>query len=94
MKKTIRLIIMYVIIVVGLSVVQIFVSNTLSTDGIAMSMMEKKIQAYKKENILLSERIYTLSSLTNIASQAAQLGFTQSTGELVLTTPLSLAIRQ
>lgn len=78
-------------IILVLSVVQVVVSNILSTTGITLSHLEDEIRVLKKENSALSEQVLTASSLTRIASSASELGFVDSKSYVFVTAPLPLA---
>lgn len=94
MKKTFYIIFGLVSIILFLSVIQITLSNKLSTSGAVLSKLQDQIKSYEKENTLLQEKILTLSSLTNLASKSAELGFVPSKSQLVLGTSVSLALKQ
>lgn len=80
--------------VIFLSVVQVIVSNRLSTTGTTLAQFEEEIMFYKKENSLLRERLLMASSLTHIASTAGEIGFVKNKSQVFFTTPLPLAVRQ
>lgn len=94
MKKPKLFIATLVIIMIFLSVVQVVVSNSLSTTGQMLGKLDKEIQSYKKENTLLKEKLLSVSSLTNVASEAAHLGFVENKSNVFLTAPLPLAVKQ
>lgn len=77
-----------------LSIVQIAVSNRLSTTGIVLGKMEDELRLYTEENSLLKEKVLLASSLIHLASSAAELGFVQEKSQMVLIQPLPLAIKQ
>lgn len=83
------------LIIVMLSVVQISVSNMLSTGGIQLAQVEAQIADYQKENAILKEQIYSVASLTNIAQEADKMGYGESTGKstLVIANPAPIAIK-
>ncbi len=87
MRKPILFICFIIAIVIGLSVMQVSVSNSLSTTGIELASIEEKITKYEKENARLSEALLTASSFDTIASKAAELGFIESKSAVVLTNP-------
>jgi cell division protein FtsL len=93
MKKPILFIALIIAIIVGLSIVQVTVSNSLSTTGIELAKIEDQIDAYKKENAKLSEELLTVSSFDTIASKAAAMGFVEEKKHLVLTSPLPIAAK-
>lgn len=94
MKKPVFIIGFLIIVIFVLSVAKTFVSNRISTSGSALGVIEDKINAKKIENTLLSEKLYSLSSLTNVLSQANSLGFVQEKSKLVITYPIPIAIKQ
>jgi cell division protein FtsL len=94
MKKTVLIIGFLIIAILALSVVKTFVSNRISTSGSTLGAISDKINAKKIENTLLSEKLYSLSSLTNVFSQANSLGFVQEKSNYVLTNPIPIAIKQ
>lgn len=87
MKKPILFIIVIITIIVSLSVVQVAVSNNLSTTGVELAKIEEKIALYKKENALLHEKLLVASSLDTIASKAAALGFVEEKTRVFLAKP-------
>jgi len=83
-----------IIVIFVLSVAKTFVSNKISTSGSTLSATEDRINAKKIENTLLSEKLYSLSSLTQVFSQANSLGFVQEKSKFVITYPIPIAIKQ
>ena len=94
MKKPIFLIMFSIFIIITLSVVKTAVSGKLSTSGVSLSRREGEISSYKTQNLILREKLLAVSSLNNISSKAALLGFVEKKSEFVLTRPLPLAIKQ
>ncbi|RJQ37951.1 hypothetical protein C4559_02630 [Candidatus Microgenomates bacterium] len=94
MKKPALFITFIAIIVIFLSIVQIVVSNRLSTTGVLLSKLEEDIDYYDKQNSLLEEQLLLSSSLNHIASGALEKGFVKDNTRIFLTTPLPLAVRQ
>lgn len=94
MKKPILFVLFIIGTVFILSIVQVVVSNSLSTKGVSLGKLEDEKGAYKKENTLLKEKLLLASSYTNIASSAGTLGFVRSKAQVYLTSPLPLAFRQ
>ena len=91
MKKPVLFTACIVITIITLSIVQISVSNSLSTTGIGLLKIEKQVKQYRKENALLSQRILELSSYTRIASQASEMGFIEEKSQMAVTGPLPIA---
>ena len=94
MKRQTFIITFAIFIIIFLSVAQATVSNRLSTAGIGLKEIEDKIRFYKEQNGILSERILAASSLANIASRAARLGFVEDKSQIVLKTSLPFALKQ
>ena len=93
MKKARILVIIVILIVIGLSVTQVIVANSIATHGTELADLQKQINAYKKENFVIKEKILKKSSLTEIASKAGEMGFVRSAKNVYLSTPLPLAKR-
>ncbi|MBI2028500.1 MAG: hypothetical protein HYT07_02710 [Candidatus Levybacteria bacterium] len=93
MKKSSFVILLFIITIVSLSVAQGVVSNKLSTKGVILHEIEKKVYDYKTQNSILSEEILYNSSLTNLASKAAELGFGKLREQFVLNSGSSLAVK-
>ncbi len=79
--------------IVLLSVAQIAVSNSLTTGGIQLSLMQHQIATIQRENTILEEKIYSLSSLTTISAAAQKMGFVDAneTAVVITTDPLASA---
>lgn len=93
MKKTKPFVISIVLMILFLSIVQVVVSNSLSTTGVTLVKLQNEIIFYKKENTNLREKLLIASSLTNIASHAAELGFIEEKTYMLLPAPLPLAVK-
>lgn len=94
MRKPALVIGFLAIVILALSVIKTFASNRISTSGQALFAIEDKINFYKIENALLSEKLYSLSSLTNLMSQANSSGFVKEKTSFVLTNPIPIALKQ
>ena len=93
MRKPRLVIIFFILLIVGLSVVQAVVANKISTTGIQLGEVQSQITRLKKENEILHEKILALSSLTHIASLSGTMGFVPNTSHVYLSTPLPLALK-
>jgi len=93
MKKPYIIITFLIGLVIALSIGKAFLHNMLSTSGIFVSEAEKEISFYKTQNAILSERLLTESSLTNITEKAAKAGFTSENKSMVIETSRPLAVR-
>lgn len=90
-----RLFILSLIFIIGvLSIVQVVVSNMLTTSGLLLDQLTKKIEYYEKENSQFSERLLLSSSLTEIASAAANLRFVAKKSQIVFTSQPPIALKQ
>ena len=94
MKKPALLILSLALTIVVLSIVKTYISNNIATSGVALSEVEQKIDGIKTENSLLSQKLYSYSSLTSIYEKAEKLGFVRNTKSFVLTSQYPIAVRQ
>jgi cell division protein FtsL len=94
MKKPILLIAILLVIVLTLSLVRIYISNQIATSGVVLGQVQSEIDSYKTQNILLSEKLYTQSSLTNIAEEAAKDGYVTQGSDFVLNGQVPVAYKQ
>lgn len=95
MKKPALIITFLIGIIISLSIIKAIVYNRLSTSGVFVGEVEEEINFYKTQNAILSEKLLTLSSLTNIKDRAKKEGFTnERTLFMVLKTSKPLAVRQ
>ena len=62
-------------IIFVLLMVQISVSNMLSTGGITLSEIQQQTQDLQRQNAILKEKVLSISSLTYVAEQAEKEGF-------------------
>lgn len=62
-------------IILVLLVVQISVSNMLSTGGITLSEIQQQTQDLQRQNAILKEKVLNISSLTYVEQQAEKEGF-------------------
>lgn len=79
MKRTGILFIGIGVVIVALLIVQISVSNMLSTGGIQLSQIQTQISQYQRQNTILKEKILTMSSLTTLSAEAVKKGFVLNT---------------
>ncbi|MDP2649282.1 MAG: hypothetical protein Q8P10_00400 [bacterium] len=93
MKKPTLFISFIALIVVFLSIVQIIVSNRLSTTGIQLAKLDDEISFYDDRNLLLKEKLLTDSSLHHIVLTANKIGFVEEKSKFFLTSPLPLAAK-
>lgn len=93
MKKYKTLLAVLVFTVLLLGIVRVAISNKISTGGVALGTIEDEISYYKTQNLIYKEKIYTLSSLGNINSEATKIGFIPSKSGLALGSSQALASR-
>ncbi len=93
MKKQNVLLSTIIVIIIILSIVQVGVSNSLSTTGVVLSGLEQDILFYKKENAVLREKLLVTSSLTQVASKAAELGFVEGKSQLFVSKSWPVAVK-
>lgn len=94
MKKPVLLIFSLSMLIIVLSIARIFISNNIATSGVVLGKIEEQIETYKLENSTLSEKLYSQSSLTNMAQKAYDLGYREEKSSLVLTQKLPVALKQ
>ena len=94
MNKPVYLILFLFIVIIALSLVQVGLSNQISTAGADLTKLETSLVAYQKENIILQEQYLDASSFTNLAKKAKKLGFVEAKSQIYLNTPLPLALKQ
>ncbi len=94
MKKPILLVTILILIVISLFGVRAAVSNRISTSGIVLGETQDEANKLKIENLVLKEKVYSLSSLTKISSAAAKLGFVESKESFALTKTQPIAFKQ
>lgn len=75
MKHTVIIFSLLGSIILVLLMVQIGVSNVLSTGGITLSEIQQQTQDLQRENAILKEKVLSMSSLTYVAEKAEKEGF-------------------
>lgn len=94
MKRPRLLISLIVLVILALSIVRITIENSISTAGTELLKLQANVEVYKKSNAILQEKYLEDSSLTKIASSAADKGFVPAKNQVYLSTPLPLALKQ
>jgi len=94
MKKPFIILVFIIITVVILAGTRSLVANEISTSGIALGETQSEIGKLKTENALLKKEILEYSSLSRIASSAAEQGFSESKNNFALKKAIPLALRQ
>jgi len=77
-----------------LMVVQVIVSNRLSTAGAKIATIEEEIKKIEEENELLQKEIASASSLLTLQERARLLGFIKTTSTFNLFEELPVASRR
>ena len=94
MKKPILIISILLVIVLSLAIVRIYISNQVATSGVILGQVQNEIDTYKIQNIQLSEKLYSQSSLTNISEEATKEGFVTQSSDFVLNGQVPVAYTQ
>ena len=93
MKKLIVLSFPLFIITIILTITHVIVSNLLSTAGVELDRLQSDLILFQKENTVLREKVLSDTSLLNIASSAAEMGFIDTKTNLYLPDQLPIARR-
>jgi len=96
MKRYTLLLSTVVFFAIVLSIVQISFSAFFITGGMELSQIQTKTQQVEKENMILSEKLYSESSFTTIEASAKQLGFEdeKSTSRITMAGSSAFALKQ
>lgn len=81
-------------LVIILAVVQVVVSNSLSTRGVGLDSLDQQVALYKKDNALVKEKLLKISSLDYVASSAARIGFVEEKSRIFVSSSLPIAVKQ
>lgn len=76
-----------------LAVGRVVVSNIISTSGVELGRINEEVVTIRTQNTSLEQELFSKSSLENLATEAAKLGFIDSNENFVLTNPLPIAAR-
>ncbi len=85
MRKPIFVLAILILVIAGLFITRTAISNKISTKGVALGKTQDELAKVRTENVIIREKIYSLSSLTHIASEAARIGFVDSKSNFALT---------
>lgn len=94
MKKPTLIIAILIFAVLGLSVVRTFVANNIATSGVTLSDVQSKIAILETENAILSEKLYTQTSLSQISEKAEKLGFSENKKNFAISAQRPVAFKQ
>lgn len=79
MKKRANLFILFLLIIFGiLEVINIHLSNSISTNSIYASSLQTKVENLAEKNTLLKTEVLKYTSYDYISSKAATLGFVEN----------------
>lgn len=94
MKKPAVIISILLFVIFSLSMVRIYISNNVATSGVMLEKVQNALTSVKLENIILSQKLYTESSLTDIADKAQSQGYIESKTDFVINGQLPVAFKQ
>lgn len=94
MKKPVILIVILILTIISLAIIRTYIANNIATSGVVLGELEQKISFMQTENALLSEKLYSQSSLANISSKAAGEGFLESKASIVVNSSLPVALKR
>lgn len=80
------------VIIFALLLVQVIVSNTLSTTGEVISKVDREISDLKDQNNDMREKIASYSALTTIESKAKELGLSKRIAPQYISPELPVAL--
>lgn len=94
MKKLHGVIIGLLVITLFLEGVNIFLSNSLTSDSIAATKLRDEIAVIDETNQNIRSEILEFTSFDNVSSRAALLGFIESKDTISLDSPVEVATAQ
>lgn len=85
-----------IVVVIVLLMVNLTVSNLMSTGGISLDNIQTKLNSLQRQDTALEQKVLSLSSYTHIASAAATMGFAADKNTVALSAQVStpLAFQQ
>lgn len=93
MKKPIIIISSLILVIMVLTVTRAIISNNLSTTGVDLSRIDQEIDIFQRKNVLLQEKTLHASAFTTLARTAEQKGYEAISSQIVLTSPLPIALK-
>lgn len=87
-----RSVIIILVMVIFLSLVQLFISHNLATSGEKVRSLETEISLLERENNKLSAEINQMASLSRIANEAEKMGLIEAARVLRLTPEIPVAM--
>ena len=93
MKLSAKIILFLVILAGGLVIARVALSSAFASDGITLAAMNQQIASLDRENMIMQEKLLTLSSYTHIASDAASEGFVDDASQISLNQATPIAVK-
>ena len=59
-----------------------------------LGQVQQQVDDYKLQNMLLAEKLYTQTSLTNIAAKVANLGYVEPNDSVIINGQMPVAYKQ
>ncbi len=78
MKKPVYILLILFVAIGVLTAVRSVVSSRITTSGLELGKIQDETSLYKTQNVLLKEKIFSLSSLTHVSEAASKVGFVES----------------
>ncbi|OGH11539.1 MAG: hypothetical protein A3B38_01895 [Candidatus Levybacteria bacterium RIFCSPLOWO2_01_FULL_36_13] len=94
MKKPTFIILVLILAVIILSVIRTYVANNIATSGVILSDVEIQKAKLETENAILSEKLYTQTSLSEISKKAEKLGFSENKKNFAISGQRPVAFKQ
>ena len=79
-------------LIIFFAFLQVMLLNIHSTSGEAVSVIQDNLKEIREENIKLSQKIASSSSLSMMVQKAEDYGFSSSQTTISLSSPLSIAL--
>jgi len=89
-----KLILGLLFITLFLEIINIYLSNKVSTDSVYASNVKEKINEYEEQNAVLETESLKYASFHMLSSRAAELGFIEPKEFVSLYSPLEVAIKR
>ena len=82
------------LLIVVLSIAQLFISNKLTTEGLELARLEEETKVLSESNAQLEEEVTKSLALTHIASKAAERGMIKENSVLSISSSTRIALNQ
>ena len=94
MRRPTLVLLFLIFTVLSLTLVRSTLSNSISPNGVVLGQIEEQTSQYKKDNLDLQQEYFTKASLTNVASEAARLGFVEKKTTFSLSDSVPIALKR